>query len=83
MSAVEDLLEHVIEFADNASFERLRPITELRKDRDEARRLYFCRKYVPHRAEEHLHIAAEPEEEFVMKVKFQCVQHTCTACAPS
>ena len=39
------ILDAVVEFPDlNAAFERIRPITNFRKDDDEARILYLCRR---------------------------------------
>ena len=39
------LLESIINFPDiNAVFERVRPLTDFRKDDDEARILYICRR---------------------------------------
>lgn len=42
------LLDAVVEFPEiNSSFERVRPITDFRKDDNEARILYICRRLQP------------------------------------
>ncbi|PPJ59369.1 hypothetical protein CBER1_11708 [Cercospora berteroae] len=69
----EALLDAVVDFPDiNARFERVRPITNFRKDDSEARILYICRK-LPH-ADGTLSNGssdAEDSQLFVLKCKVQ------------
>lgn len=63
----DKLLDKVVEFDDGQRFERLKPMTNFRKDDGVARILYRCRR-VPDSAAE-----SEEGEMFVMKVKVQSV----------
>ena len=71
------LLENPVSFPDGQCFERLRPITDFRKDPNEARILYLCRRTRnatstfddTNNANGH-----SEEDDFVMKVKVQYVR---------
>lgn len=63
----EDFLDKVVEFPDGSAFERLRPLTDLRKDPGEGRILYICKRIKGQPTPQ------EPAmgEELVMKIKAQ------------
>ena len=70
------LLDAVVEFPDiNASFERIRPITNFRKDDHEARILYLCRRVDLGGQEVNGTVQGTKDENlFVLKCKVQCVK---------
>lgn len=59
------LLEKVVTFKDGSRYERLKPMTNFRKDEGEARIVYRCRRVS--------YDSQQVEETFVMKVKVQYV----------
>lgn len=63
----EDFIDNIVEFEDGSAFERLQPLTDLRKDPGEGRIVYTCKRVKGSIS------AAEssPDEELVMKVKAQ------------
>ncbi|KAH6707921.1 hypothetical protein BKA61DRAFT_615956 [Leptodontidium sp. MPI-SDFR-AT-0119] len=60
------ILEKVVTFEDGSRYERLKPVTNFRKDDGVARILYLCR-----RASDELSQGESVDETFIMKVKFQ------------
>lgn len=69
----ESLLDEVITFDDDRCFRRLAPITDFRKDRDEARILFLCSREMNDQATNASHQELEQQQEYVMKVKFQYI----------
>lgn len=69
------LLDPIIEFPEiNAAFERVRPITDFRKDDAEARVLYICRRITPD-GQATNGDSGQPDREklYVLKCKVQYV----------
>lgn len=63
------IIPRILEFPDiQAKFERLKPITDFRKDEGEARILYLCRR-LPE--QDSVHEDAEKTELVVLKCKVQ------------
>ena len=62
------ILEKVVTFEDGSQYERLKPMTNFRKDDGVARILYRCRR-VSHESRQNEQV----DETFVMKVKVQYV----------
>ena len=60
----DDFLDEIVDFPDGSRFERLKPITDFRKDPGEARILYMCKRIDPEEK-------SSSEELLVMKVKAQ------------
>ncbi|KAG4429664.1 hypothetical protein IFR05_014851 [Cadophora sp. M221] len=60
------ILEKIVTFEDGSRYERLKPVTNFRKDDGVARILYFCR-----RASDESSQNEQGDETFIMKVKFQ------------
>lgn len=74
VSSVPDaLLDKIVDFPDHTRYERLKPITDFRRDPGEARILYTCRRVGEY--ESNAPSFSPPdhgnEDEFVMKVKVQ------------
>ena len=63
----EDSLEQQVEFPDGSVFERLRPITDLRKDPGEGRILYICKRIKGPGSS----VESDQDDELVMKIKAQ------------
>lgn len=60
----EDFIDKIIAFPDGSSYQRVQPITDLRKDPGEGRILYICKKINP--------ATSQPEgDDFVLKIKAQ------------
>lgn len=57
------LLEKIVTFEDGSRYERLKPMTNFRKDDGEARIVYQCRRVLDE--------SQQVYEAFVMKVKVQ------------
>lgn len=72
---VEDadrLLEPIVEFDNGLLFERVKPITDFRKDDTEARILYLCRRLDSNTPSLNGNAQAETNNElFVLKCKVQ------------
>ena len=72
---VEDadrLLETIVEFDNGLLFERIRPITDFRKDDTEARILYICRRLDPGaQTVDELSQTDGKDDLFVLKCKVQ------------
>ena len=72
---VEDadrLLEPIVEFENGLLFERIRPITDFRKDDTEARILYICRRLDPDAQNRNETDPIDGKEDlFVLKCKVQ------------
>lgn len=70
------ILDAVVEFPDiNAAFQRIRPITNFRKDDDEARILYLCRRVNPGNQDVNGNVQGIKNGDlFVLKCKVQCVR---------
>jgi len=64
----DSFLAQVIHFDDGTSYERLRPITDYRRDPGEARILYICRKVESVR---NVPLPSSQDAEYVMKIKVQ------------
>ena len=69
------LLDPIIEFPEiNTAFERLRPITDFRKDDTEARVLYICRRRrLKQDVVDDARRNGDEDELYVLKCKVQCV----------
>lgn len=67
--AADGLLDPIVDLPEvGALFERIRPLTDFRKDDNEARILYVCRRI---NAEGTAVNGAEKEELYVLKCKIQ------------
>jgi len=66
----ETLLENPIAFPDGSIFERIRPIIDFRRDPNEARILYLCRRLSNRSA---VSDENSGEEECIVKIKVQYV----------
>lgn len=74
----DSLIDKVVQFPEiNASFERIKSITDFRRDETEARILYICRPVQPG-AEDSGYNSSEDDsrESFILKCKIQCVEMT-------
>ena len=67
------LLDKTIYFPDGIKFERTRPITDLRKDYDEARIVYLCRDLTASSNDTANTVVHGDQEDYIMKIKFQYV----------
>lgn len=69
------LLDAVVDFPDlGAAFERVRPLTDFRKDDAEARVLYICRRTQPDGVAGNGNDLTDMNDDlFVLKCKVQCV----------
>jgi hypothetical protein len=66
------LLEPIVEFENGLLFERIRPITDFRKDDTEARILYICRRLDPDtQTGGGLGQADNKDDLFILKCKVQ------------
>lgn len=72
---VDAMLNKVIHFPDGLSFERRAAMTDLRRDSEEARILYSCRRGLPPPDSIANGTAEHPttQDEYVMKIKIQYV----------
>lgn len=74
-----EFLDTIIEFPTGDRFERIRPITDFRRDdsEGEARILYLCRRVKENKnGEVNGSLEAKGDEHFILKVKVQCVSPT-------
>ena len=73
----DDFLDQVVSFEDGIAYERLRPLSDYRRDPGEARILYICKRSRVISCDGTGTLSQQPvssgedDEEFVMKIKIQ------------
>ena len=74
----DNFLDQVVSFEDGTSYERLRPLSDYRRDPGEARILYICKRSTIVSCNGTDALTQQPthgdgDQEFVMKIKIQYV----------
>jgi len=77
----ETFLDSIVSFPDGSTYERLRPITDYRRDPGEARILFICKRKCIHDSRSGI-ATSEDDRELIMKIKVQYVTLLQVATSP-